>query len=136
MAATPTSGHSLFAGQSAVVEGVHVDDLLRFHQGRGRRLVSEPPLALEGDSQLVHHGTAEGPLWRQEDKMGSWPPNTRPATAAPGLGGRGVRGASYDGVSTSLAVIRACCSCYASDQNLVLTHARPHSCCARPASVS
>lgn len=83
MAATPTSGHSLFAGQSAVVEGVHVDDLLRFHQGRGRRLVFEPPLALEGDSQLVHHGTAEGPLWREEDKMGSRPPNTRPATAAP-----------------------------------------------------
>lgn len=109
MAATPTSGHSLFAGQSAVVEGVHVDDLLRFHQGRGRRLVSEPPSALEGDSQLVHHGTAEGPLWRQEDKMGSRPPNTRCSR----LGGRGVRGASYEGASTNLAPIRACCSCYA-----------------------
>lgn len=80
MAATPTSGHSLFAGQSAVVEGVHVDDLLRFHQGGGRRLVFGSALALEGHSQLVHHGTAEGPLRRQEDKMGSSPPKTRPAT--------------------------------------------------------
>lgn len=69
--ATPTSGHGLFAGQAAVVEGVHVDDLLRFHQGRGRSLVFEPPLALEGHPQLVHHGTAEGPLRRQEDRVGS-----------------------------------------------------------------
>lgn len=72
--ATPTSGHSLFAGQSAVVEGVHVDDLLRFHQGRGRRLVFEPALALEGHPQLVHYGTAEGPLRREEDRMGSSQP--------------------------------------------------------------
>lgn len=71
MAETPTSGHSLFAGEPALVEGVHVDDLLRFHQGGGRRPVFEAPLALERDSQLVHHGTAEGRLWRQEDRMGS-----------------------------------------------------------------
>lgn len=62
------SCHGLFARQSAVIEGVHVDDLLRFNQdGRGG-LVFEPALALEWNPQLVHHGAAERPLQRDRKK--------------------------------------------------------------------
>lgn len=64
----PISCHGLFPWQSAVVEGVHVDDLLRFHHDGRLGLVFEPALALEGNPQLVHHGTAEGPLWRKIEK--------------------------------------------------------------------
>lgn len=64
----PILGHGLFPWQSAVVEGVHVDDLLRFHHDRRLGLVFEPALALEGNPQLVHHGTAEGPLQREKEK--------------------------------------------------------------------
>lgn len=62
MVEIPILGHGLFPWQSAVVESVHVDDLLRFHHNGWLGLVFEPALALEGDSQLLHHGTAEGPL--------------------------------------------------------------------------
>lgn len=62
------SGHGLFPWQSAVVESVHVDDLLRFHHDRRLRLVFEPALALEGNPQLVHHSTAEGPLQRETER--------------------------------------------------------------------
>lgn len=61
----PILGHGLFPWQSAVVEGVHVDDLLRFHHDRRLGLVFEPALALEGNPQLVHHGAAEGSLQRE-----------------------------------------------------------------------
>lgn len=64
----PILGHGLFPWQSAVVEGVHVDDLLRFHHDGWLGLVFEPALALEGNPQLVHHGTAEGPLQRETGK--------------------------------------------------------------------
>lgn len=64
----PILGHGLFPWQSAVVEGVHVDDLLCFHHDRRLGLVFEPPLALEGNPQLVHHGAAEGPLQRETKK--------------------------------------------------------------------
>lgn len=58
----PISCHGLFPWQSAVVEGVHVDNLLRFrHDGR-LRLVFEPALALQWHPQFVHHDSAEGPL--------------------------------------------------------------------------
>lgn len=58
--------HGLFAWQSPVIEGVHVDDFISFdHDGR-LRLVFEPALALEGNPQLVHHGTAEGSLRTQK----------------------------------------------------------------------
>lgn len=66
-----TLGHSLFPWQSSVVEGVHVDDLLGFHHDRRLGLVFEPALALEGNPQLLHHGTAEGPLQgKEKDKEG------------------------------------------------------------------
>lgn len=64
----PILGHGLFPWQSAVVEGVHVDDLLRFHHDGRLGLVFEPALALEGNPQLVHHGAAEGPLQRETEK--------------------------------------------------------------------
>lgn len=67
----PSLGHGLFPWQSAVVESVHVDDLLRFHHDRWLRLVFEPALALEGNPQLVHHGTAEGPLQRERREWAS-----------------------------------------------------------------
>lgn len=50
MVEIPILGHGLFPWQSAVVEGVHVDDLLRFHHDGRLRLVFEPALALEVDS--------------------------------------------------------------------------------------
>lgn len=62
MVEIPISGHGLFPWQSAVVESVHVDDLLRFHHSGWLGLVFEPALALQGHLQLLHHGTAEGPL--------------------------------------------------------------------------
>lgn len=64
----PILGHGLFPWQSAVVEGVHVDDLLRFHHDGWLGFVFEPALALEGNPQLVHHGTAEGPLQMETEK--------------------------------------------------------------------
>lgn len=67
MVEIPILGHGLFPWQSAVVESVHVDDLLRFHHNGWLGLVFEPALALEGDSQLLHHGTAEGPLQRTKE---------------------------------------------------------------------
>lgn len=69
MFGSPILGHSLFPWQSAVVEGVHVDDLLRFHHDGGLGFLFESPLAFEGDLQLVHHGTAEGPLPREKGRM-------------------------------------------------------------------
>lgn len=68
MVEIPILGHGLFPWQSTVVEGVHVDDLLRFHHDRWLGLVFEPALALEGDPQLVHHGTAEGSLQRKTER--------------------------------------------------------------------
>lgn len=64
-------GHGLFSWQSTVIEGVHVDDLLCFDHDRWLGLVFEPALALKGDPQLVHHGAAEGPLWRESEKKGA-----------------------------------------------------------------
>lgn len=61
----PILGHGLFPWQSAVVKGVHVDDLLRFYHDGWLGLVFEPALALEGYPQLIHHGAAEGPLQRK-----------------------------------------------------------------------
>lgn len=63
--ANPILRHGLFPWQSAVVEGVHVDDLLRFHHDRRLRLVFEAALALEGNPQLVHYRTAKGPLQKE-----------------------------------------------------------------------
>lgn len=68
MVEIPISGHGLFPWQSAVVESVHVDDLLRFHHSGWLGLVFEPALALQGHLQLLHHGTAEGPLQRSKGK--------------------------------------------------------------------
>lgn len=65
----PISGHGLFPWQSAVIESVHVDDLLCFHHDRRLGLVFEPALALEGNPQLVHHGAAEGSLQREIEKQ-------------------------------------------------------------------
>lgn len=77
MIVIPLLGHGLFPWQSAVVEGVHVDDLLRFYYDRWLRLVFEPALALEGHPQFVHHGIAEGPLHegnrKKKTRMGFWP---------------------------------------------------------------
>lgn len=41
--------HGLFARQSSVIEGVHVDDFIRFDHDGWLRLVFEPSLALEGN---------------------------------------------------------------------------------------
>lgn len=63
----PCSGHGLLPRQPVVFGGVHVDDLLCFHH-HGWRLVFEPPLALERNTQLVQHRAAEGPLWRDREE--------------------------------------------------------------------
>lgn len=66
----PILGHGLFPWQSSVVEGVHVDNLLCFHHDGRLELVFVPALALEGNPQFVHHGTAERSLQKNEKEKG------------------------------------------------------------------
>lgn len=51
--------------ESSVVVGVHVDHCIRLHHNWWLRLVFHPPLAGEGQSDLVHHGTAQRPLGKK-----------------------------------------------------------------------